>query len=117
MQTLKRNKRTLYWCKRDNSVDYEKYLEPIAVHFNYKATSREAEIVTTGEVKEVYYTIKDINPRIEPINIGDKLYLVKPDNYDFNDICNDADFIVTNKDSGLDIGELILKSLIGEVDW
>lgn len=111
MNSLQRNKRVLYWAKRDTTVDYEKYLEPQELRFNYRTISNEAVIESTGSIGTAHLIIKDVNSKIEPLNVGDRIYLSKPST--FNISASDADYMIASKTIGLDFGELILRAMVG----
>ena len=48
MVSLKRNKRTLYLCKRNIVNGLTKYLEPIEIETNYQPTNSTGEIISLG---------------------------------------------------------------------
>lgn len=111
MNSLRRNKRTLFLCKRDNEAEYETYFEPIEKRYNYKVVSMEKTIENTGEISIQYITIKDINSKLNDIEIGDRLYINKPE--EFDDRCTNADYQVVSKGVGLDFTEVQAVKLSG----
>lgn len=112
MNSLVRNKRSLYWSKRDTSVDFEKYLPPVLVKLNYRKVSDEAVIESTGNIGTSHLIVKGINSEIMPYSEGDRFYLNQPTNFDIS--ANGADYTVVSKTIGLDFGELILRALVGD---
>lgn len=111
MNNLIRNKRKLYWAKRDNTVDYEKYLAPIEIYFNYKEISANNVLLTTGASNAgSYLIIKDTVANILPIETGDRIYLNKPTTFDIS--ASNADYTVSSKTTGINFGELILEKMV-----
>lgn len=111
MNSLRRNKRPLYWSKRDNEVDYEKYLEPVEVSYNYKEISANNVFLTTGAANSgAYIIIQDTNKALEQLSIGDRIYLEMPT--EFNQSASDADYFVSSKTEGVNFGEVILKAMV-----
>lgn len=111
MNSLRRNKRTLFLCKRDNNAEYETYLEPIEKRYNYKIISMEKTIENTGEISIQYMTIKDINSKLNDVDLGDRFYMIKPEPFD--DRCTNADYQVVAKAVGLDFTEIQCEKLSG----
>ena len=113
MNNLVRNKRVIYWSKRDRSVDYEKYLTPVPVRLNYRKVSDEAIIEATGSIGSSYLIVKGTNAQISPYTEGDRFYLTMPSSFDIT--ANDADYTVVSKTLGLDFGEMTLRAMVGDV--
>ncbi len=110
MNSLKRNKRPLYFCKRDDSKPYESFEEPVKYMFNYRKVSDEMRLQAFGELSGSFLIIKDRVENISNISVGDRVYLKEPVDYD-GDLVN-SDYVVSSKSIGLDVGEIMLKSLV-----
>lgn len=96
MRTLTRNKRLLYLCKKYTDEDnIVKYKEPIPVKVNYEPMSASSQMFTFGiHYAENLQAILDLKDG-KKFSEGDKCYInVKPPKVHDN-LCEDADYIVS----------------------
>lgn len=113
MNTLRRNKQTLYHCKRENKDGITQYKEPILKRVNYQPISSEESLESIGEVYSMYLRVKCIKSEGIDFNSGDKCYVYvdKPETHDL--LCDTADYIVDSKPIHmLNSSEIILRRLI-----
>lgn len=95
MIQLKRNKRFFYLCKRiKNNTKFEK---PIKVYLNFVPTNSTGEIISLGENYSMYLKISCTPKQASMFKQGDKCYIyVKPPKV-HDDLCKDADYIVSTE--------------------
>lgn len=116
MICLKRNKRTLYLCKKYIENDITKYKEPIPIKTNWQPISSTGEIIAIGEEYSQYLKIEDVIEIGEQFSNGDKCYVYvnPPEKHD--KLCKNADFYVNgNPINTLNSSTVSLKRLTGEV--
>lgn len=95
MIQLKRNKRCFYLCKRiKNDTKFE---NPIKVYLNFVPTNSTGEIISLGENYSMYLKISCTPKEASMFKQGDKCYIyVKPPKVHDN-LCKDADYIVSTE--------------------
>lgn len=114
MICLKRNKQTLYLCKKTIIKEITKYLEPIKIETNYQPTNSVGEVIAIGNEYTLYLRIKDIIEIGKQFSNGDRCYVyVKPPK-EHDALCKKADFIVNGEPLiTLNQAEVRLKRLTG----
>lgn len=96
MRTLRRNKRLLYLCKKYTDKDgITKYKEPISVRLNYEPMSGSSQMFTFGtHYTENLQAILDLKDG-KKFSEGDKCYINVSPPQKYDELCNDADYIVS----------------------
>lgn len=115
MVSLKRNKRTLYLCKRNIVDGLTKYLEPIEIETNYQPTNSTGEIISLGIEYSEYLKISDIPEICRKFQNGDRCYVFveKPETHD--ELCENTDFVVFGQPLiTLNEGIVTLKRMTGD---
>lgn len=97
MTSLLRNKRKLYLCKKYIDNNITKYKKPELIETNYQPTNSEGEIIVLGAEYTEYLKIKDIAKIGEKFNNGDKCYVYVNPPEEVDDLCKNADFIVSGE--------------------
>lgn len=92
MVGLMRNKRCFYLCKKiKNTVNFE---EPIKKFLNYQPRNSVGEMLSLGEDYSKYLKIKCTPKEAKDFNDKDRCYIYKEPSKPFDNLCNDADYIV-----------------------
>lgn len=115
MICLKRNKQTLYLCKKYIENNITKFKEPIPIVTNYQPVSSTGEIIAIGEEYTQYLKIEDIIDVGKQFSNGDRCYVYvnPPEEHDI--LCKKADFTVNgNPLITLNTATISLKRLTGE---
>lgn len=117
MICLKRNKQTLYLCKKIVENDVTKFSEPIKIETNYQPVSSAGEIISIGQEYTQYLKIEDIISVGEQFSNGDRCYVYKEPPEEYDKLCSNADFYVNgNPLISLNSAVVSLKRLTGEED-
>lgn len=121
MNSLKRNKRELYLCKRyvDEEVGVTKFKEPVKLKINWQPIDSEAQVLALGFEYSKYIRIKCTKMEAELFSNRDRCYIyVEPQKgLKFDVMCNDADYEVRgNPIITLNDGEVMLRKLSGADD-
>ncbi len=116
MNTLLRNKRPLYLCKKfvDSETNVTKFERPTkAIHINWQPISSDGESFVFGVEYSKYIRIKGNKDECLQFNNKDRVYVYKePDLTNFDYMCRDADYEVDGSPLiTLNDGELLLKRL------
>lgn len=120
MNSLMRNKRPLYLCKKyiDEEVEVVKYKKPKEVIINWQPISSDGQVLVVGIEYSEYIRVKGTAEEVSIFNNKDRVYIFnKPDLETFNGMCNDAEYEVSNNPViTLNDGEVMLKRLSGNDD-
>lgn len=115
MNTLSRNKRLLYLCKKyiDETTNVTKFKKPESININWQSISSDGEIYIFGVEYSKYIRIKGNKEECLKFKNKDRVYIYKqPDLLNFDSMCNDADYEVDGSPIiTLNEGEVLLKRL------
>lgn len=115
MNSLMRNKRPLYLCKQyvDEEVNVIKYHKPKKIVINWQPISSDGQVLIVGIEYSEYIRVKGTADEVSVFNNKDRVYIFnKPDLEDFNGMCNDAEYEVSNNPViTLNDGEVMLRRL------
>lgn len=116
MNTLLRNKRPLYLCRKyvDEETNVTKFERPEkALHLNWQPISSDGETYVFGVEYSKYIRIKGNKDECLRFRNKDRVYVYKePDLVSFDPMCRDADYEVDGSPIiSLNYGEVILKRL------
>lgn len=94
METLRRNKRKLYLCKKTMVNGLNVYAEPVEMWENYQPTNTEGDLISIGITYPTYLRIKTNISEKDTFSSKDRLYIYvdKPTTYD--KLCKNADYEV-----------------------
>ena len=117
MNSLKRNKRPLYLCKKniDTETNVTKFKEPKKIKINWQPIDTSSEVLMLGYEYSQYIRIKATARECSKFSNKDRCYIYKEPNFEkFDVMCNDADYEVDgNPIITLNEGEVMLKKLSG----
>lgn len=121
MNTLKRNNRPLYLCKKyvDDETNVTKYEKPKdALYVDWQPISSDGEVYVFGVEYSKYIRIKGNKEKCALFSNKDRVYVYKTPNLEnFNEMCDDADYEVNGSPIiTLNDGEVMLKKLSGDDD-
>lgn len=116
MNTLLRNKRSLYLCKKyvDEETNVTKFEKPKKLlMIDWQPVSSDAESFVFGIEYSKYIRIKGNTEECLQFHNKDRVYIYnKPDLDNYNEMCIDADYEVTGSPViMLNVGEVLLKRL------
>jgi len=114
MNSLLRNKRLLYLCKKyiDTTVNVIKYHEPLEINIDWQPISSDGQTLAVGIEYNEYIRVKGTAEEVSVFNNKDRVYFTKPDIKTFNGMCNDAEYEVSNNPIiTLNDGEVMLRRL------
>ena len=114
MNSLMRNKRPLYLCKKyiDTDVNVIKYQNPKVINIDWQPISSDGQTLVVGIEYSEYIRIKGTAEEVSVFNNKDRVYLSKPNLLSFNGMCNDAEYEVSNNPViTLNDGEVMLRRL------
>ena len=115
MRCLKRNKRLLYVCNKDEDNGIEKYKEPIPVKINYQPTNSDSDLIALGENYPMHMRIKADLKYENVFNPGDRVYINITPAEPFDNLCTDANYEVVNEPlATLNAIEITLSKLSGK---
>lgn len=119
MNSLSRNKNKLYLCKRyvDEVTGVTKFKKPKEpLYVNWQPISTDSEVLSLGTDYSKYIRIKGTVEECSKFGNKDRCYVyVKPDLFNWDGMCYDADYEVINPPVNmLNDGEVMLKKLSGE---
>ena len=118
MNSLKRNKRILYLCKRyiEEGTNITKFKEPVKIRIDWQPISADSQVLNIGVDYSKYLTIKGTVRETSQFDNKDRCYVyVEPDTENFNGMCDDADYEVSSPPVNmLNDGEIMLRKLSGE---
>lgn len=118
MICLKRNKQTLYLCKKYVENNITKYKEPIQISTNYQPVSSTGEMIAIGNEYTQYLKIEDIIEIGKQFSNGDKCYVYTNPPEEHDELCENADFYVNgNPLITLNSAVVSLKRLTGEDEY
>ena len=117
MNSLKRNKRLLYLCKKniDIETNVTKFKEPEEIKINWQPIDTSSEVLMLGYEYSQYIRIKGTAKECSKFSNKDRCYIYKEPNFEkFDVMCNDSDYEVDgNPIITLNEGEVMLKKLSG----
>ena len=117
MNSLMRNKRPIYLCKRyvDTDVGVQKFRTPQKVLIDWQPISSDGQVLIVGIEYSEYIRIKGTAEEVNVFDNKDRVYIYnEPDIEHFNPMCDDADYEVSNNPViTLNEGEVMLKRLSG----
>lgn len=114
MNSLMRNKRPLYLCKKyiDETVNVIKYQNPKEIKIDWQPISSDGQTLVVGIEYSEYIRIKGTADEVSVFNNKDRVYITKPNMQTFNQMCNDAEYEVSNNPViTLNDGEVMLRRL------
>lgn len=116
MNSLKRNQRILYLCKRyidENNIT--KFDIPKAIYINWQEITSDSEVLGIGIEYSKYIRIKGTKNEVSKFDYKDRVFVyVRPDVAHFDELCNNADYEVDNSPLiTLNEGEILLRKLSG----
>ena len=116
MNTLLRNKRPLYLCKKyiDEETNVTKFRKPQdALYINWQPISSDSESYVFGIEYSKYIRIKGNKEECSQFRNKDRVYVYKaPHLVEFDEMCQDADYEVSGSPIiKLNEGEVLLKRL------
>lgn len=115
MVGLKRNKRSLYLCKKYVEDNITKYKKPELITTNYQPISSTGEIISIGEEYTHYLKIEDIIEIGKKFSNGDRCYIFETPPKIHDEQCLEADFYVNgNPIITLNSATVSLKRLTGD---
>lgn len=126
MNSLLRNKRELYLCKRyiDEETMVTKFKRPVnykgeedkPIKVDWQPISTDSEVLSLGIDYSKYIRIKGTVKEMSIFGNKDRCYVyAKPDFDNFDEMCNDADYeVVQPPVNMLNDGEVMLMKLSGE---
>lgn len=97
MRNLRRNKKPLYLCKKYQDNLLVKYKEPIPLYMNYEPTNSDGDLISLGERYPMYLRIKTDISHKNTFHPKDRLYVYKDLPKEFNSLCKDADYEVSEE--------------------
>lgn len=116
MNSIKRNKRELYLCKKyiDPETNVTKYKKPIKILINWQPISTDSEVLGLGIEYSKHIRIKCTNEEAKPFDHKDRVYIYTKLPKEFDEMCNDADYEVETKPlSTINQTEIMLQKLGG----
>ena len=115
MNSLKRNKRVLYLCKKYIEDNLTKYSKPEEIKINYEPTNSVGEIISLGIEYTEYLKAVDIPEICNQFKNGDRCYVYVTPPEEYSELCEDADFVVFGQPIiTLNQGVITLKRLTGD---
>lgn len=114
MNSLMRNKRPLYLCKKyiDETVNVIKYKNPKIIIIDWQPISSDGQTLVVGIEYSEYIRIKGTAKEVSIFNNKDRVYINKPNMTNFDGMCNDAEYEVSNNPViTLNDGEVMLRRL------
>ena len=113
MISLKRNKRKFYLCKKiKNQTVFE---NPKIKFLNFQPTNSVGEMLSLGEDYSKYLRIKCTPKEAKDFSDKDRCYIYKKPAANFDNLCNDADYIVNGDPIiTLNEAEINLRKLSGD---
>lgn len=115
MNSLQRNKRTLYLCKKyvDEEVNVVKYKEPKEIKIDWQPISSDGQVLIMGIEYSEYIRVKGTAKEVSIFDNKDRVYIYKkPNKEEFDGMCGDAEYEVSNNPViTLNDGEVMLKRL------
>lgn len=114
MNTLKRNKQSIYHCKRFSENGITKFEKPIIKYLNYQPTNSTEDISSIGENYFMYLRILCTIEEAKDFNTGDRCYVYKSKPTTYDVLAKGADFVVDSIPiKTLNGAEIKLKRLSG----
>lgn len=116
MNSLKRNKRELYICKRyvDSETNVTKFKKPKKILINWQPISTDSEVLGLGIEYSKHIRIKSTVEEAKIFDYKDRIYIYNKPPKEFDEMCNDADYEVETKPlSTLNQTEIMLEKLGG----
>ena len=121
MNSLLRNKRTLYLCKKyiDEEVNVVKYKSPERIQIDWQPISSDGQVLTMGIEYSEYIRIKGTAKEVSIFDDRDRVYIYKKPNVEeFDGMCDDAEYEVSNNPViTLNDGEVMLRRLSRNEDF
>lgn len=115
MNSLMRNKRPLYLCKKyvDENVDVVKYKKPKKIIIDWQPISSDGQTLIMGIEYSEYIRVKGTAEEVSVFNNKDRVYIFnEPNLVYFDGMCNDAEYEVSNNPIiTLNDGEVMLRRL------
>ena len=115
MNSLLRNKRTLYLCKKyiDEEVNVVKFREPKEIVINWQPISSDGQVLVMGIEYSEFIRVKGTAKDVSIFDNKDRVYIYKkPDMKEFDGMCSDAEYEVSNNPViTLNDGEVMLRKL------
>lgn len=115
MNSLMRNKRPLYLCKKyiDEDVNVIKFEAPKEIIIDWQPISSDGQTLVVGIEYSEYIRVKGTAEEVSVFNNKDRVYIFKkPKLNQFDVMCNDAEYEVSNNPViTLNDGEVMLRRL------
>lgn len=115
MNSLMRNKRPLYLCKKyiDEDVNVIKFKTPKEIIIDWQPISSDGQTLVVGIEYSEYIRVKGTAEEVSVFNNKDRVYIFKkPKLNQFDGMCNDAEYEVSNNPViTLNDGEVMLRRL------
>ena len=115
MNSLMRNKRPLYLCKKyiDEDVNVIKYKAPKEIIIDWQPISSDGQTLVVGIEYSEFIRVKGTADEVSIFNNKDRIYISsKPKESEFDGMCNDAEYEVSNNPVvTLNDGEVMLRRL------